>query len=70
MTYVEARSAGLTHIASCDRRCIQCRGTIRKGAYCQQYRERALSHREAMHAGTMYPVRHRCQDCASRSANS
>jgi hypothetical protein len=49
--------------ASADRKCInRCR--IAAGDNYYKYRERALSHHEAMHAGTAYPTRTLCVACA------
>lgn len=55
----------LTHIASKDRQCFKCPAVIRKGEKYQQRRERAVSSHEACHAGTLYPIRHICANCAS-----
>lgn len=57
--------AGLTHVAKNDRTCYRCGATIHAGEQYRQQRERALSYREAQHAGTMYPVRHVCATCAN-----
>lgn len=49
----------------------QCGHKVCKGADCwvMRYRERAVSYREAAHAGTMYPMRTRtwCAACGGRA---
>lgn len=67
ITFQEAKKLGLTHIANADRKCSCCGDIIPNGSYFQQYREHALSHREAMHAGTYYPTRRRCASCVGRA---
>ncbi len=56
----------LNKIATQDRRCVRCNRVIHKGEKFYAYRERALSYREANHAGTMYPLRRKCADCVSK----
>lgn len=52
----------LTHVSLKDCRCTQCGGKIAKGEKFRQYRERALSHREAFECGA-YPARKQCAKC-------
>lgn len=49
-----------------DTHCQWCRGHIAKGERCAMFRERAVSYREAMHAGTMRPMRRWCATCATK----
>ena len=56
----------LTHVASKPRKCSRCGRTISKGAKFARYREQALTHHEAAHAGTMYPVRRVCEACITK----
>jgi len=51
--------------ATRDIKCTRCRATIVKGERLATFRERALSHAEACHAGTMYPKRMWCAKCAA-----
>jgi len=44
-------------------KCHRCGRVIAKGVRVSVFRERALSYREAMHRGTMYPKRLWCADC-------
>ncbi len=55
----------LTHVAKNDRKCYKCGHVIKAGEKYRQYSERAVSYREAMHAGTMRPTRHECAGCAN-----
>lgn len=55
----------LTHIAKKDRRCNSCGATIPTGAKYRQRRERAVSCREACHAGR-YPIRRQCEACVEK----
>lgn len=45
-----------------------CGHMIAQGERCEAYRERALSHSEAAHAGTLYPRRFRCAKCSTARA--
>lgn len=51
--------------AKSERTC-KCGAKIAKGATYYAYRERALSHHEALHAGTMYPKRILCMPCGEK----
>ena len=46
--------------------CPGCGNKIRVGDRIAMYRERALSYREASHAGTLYPMRKRCAACVAK----
>jgi len=50
-------------VARKPRKCYWCGAGIAVGERYKQKRERALSYREAMHAGTMRPIRHQCAKC-------
>lgn len=51
-------------LAKRDCRCFACRGIIPAGSGFYAFRERALSSREACHAGA-YPMRYVCCACAA-----
>lgn len=51
--------------AKSERTC-RCGAKIAAGATYYGYRERALSHHEAMHAGTQYPKRILCHPCGEK----
>jgi len=48
------------------RKCSRCGKQMQVNDRCAIFRERALSMREASHAGTMYPRRAWCVTCAAR----
>lgn len=52
-------------IAENTRTCGKCGRDIATGERYATFRERALSYREAANAGTLYPMRKRCAECAS-----
>ena len=43
-----------------------CKHSVKAGSRVLRYRDRAISFKEARDAGTMYPVRLICGECASR----
>jgi len=49
-----------------DTKCQRCSRLIVKGERCAIFRERAISSHEASHAGSLYPKRRWCIDCAKR----
>lgn len=48
-----------------DTFCTACRRKIPQGERIAMFRERALSSHEACAAGTMYPMRRWCAQCAA-----
>jgi hypothetical protein len=52
--------------ANKDRTCHRCGSSIVSGTVYYTIRERAVSHNEAMHAGTYYPERKVCVECAEK----
>jgi hypothetical protein len=55
----------LNATAKRDFRASTCGHAVRKGERCAQYRERAVSYREACDAGSLYVKRTRCAECCA-----